>query len=179
MGKIKLEQLRDIPENTILGLNDGGGSGSVREIVVGDGLLLSADTLSVVGPLAPSFGSEVDILAWATTTGATPTNLLIDTTRILISSGETMSVVVNISAVISGGTKCLNFVRKVAIKNVGGTTSLVGTVSEVGVDVSDDGAYLVDITTDNTNDALDILVTGKSGETIKWLASIKGIKIIF
>jgi hypothetical protein len=67
----------------------------------------------------------------------------------------------------------------VAIKNVGGTTSLIGTVSTVGTDVEDDAAYDVAITADNTNDALQINVTGKTGEAIRWVASVDGVEIAY
>ena len=67
--------------------------------------------------------------------------------------------------------------RKVGIKHVTGTCSLVGTVSVVGTDVEDDAAYDVAITADNTNKALQINVTGKAAETIRWVALVDGVEI--
>ena len=67
------------------------------------------------------------------------------------------------------------------IKNLGGTTSLVGTVSTVGTDVEDAGAstWDVTITADNTNDALDIKVTGATSTTIRWVVVVQGLEIAY
>ena len=65
------------------------------------------------------------------------------------------------------------------IKNVGGTTALVGTVSTVGTDVEDVAGWDVTITADNTNDALDIKVTGATSSTIRWVAVVQGLEIAY
>jgi hypothetical protein len=100
-------------------------------------------------------------------------------TRLTIPSGKALFATVTIAGIINGGTKAAHYIRKVAIKNVGGTTSLIGTVSTVGTDVEDDAAYDVAITADNTNDALQINVTGKTGEAIRWVASVDGVEIAY
>jgi hypothetical protein len=65
------------------------------------------------------------------------------------------------------------------IKNVGGTTSLVGSVETIGTDIEDNASTDVTVTADNTNDALDISVTGIAGETWRWLAVVDGLEIAY
>jgi hypothetical protein len=67
----------------------------------------------------------------------------------------------------------------VAIKNVGGTTSLVGAVEAIGTDIEDNVLTDVVITADNTNDALDISVTGIAAETWRWVCVIEGLEIAY
>ena len=69
--------------------------------------------------------------------------------------------------------------RKVSIKNVGGTTSLIGSVEAIGTDIEDNVLTDVTITADNTNDALQINVTGISGETWRWVAVVEGLEIAY
>ena len=88
-----------------------------------------------------------------------------------------MFITINIAGITSGGTSAAHYIRKVAIKNVGGTTSLIGTVSTIGTDVEDNALYNVTITADNTNDALDIQVTGVVGDTMRWTVHIEGVEI--
>jgi hypothetical protein len=69
-----------------------------------------------------------------------------------------------------------HFIRKVSIKNVGGTTSLVSE-STVGTDYAA-GTSLA-ITADNTNAALQIAVTGITSETWRWVAHVEGVEIAY
>jgi hypothetical protein len=58
-----------------------------------------------------------------------------------------------------------------AIKNIGGTTSLVGVVTEITI-TQDTSLFSCSITADNTNDSLSIAVTNSSANTIKCLATV-------
>jgi hypothetical protein len=58
-----------------------------------------------------------------------------------------------------------------AIKNIGGTTSLVGVVTEITV-TQDISLFTCAVTADNTNDALSIAVTNSVANTIKVLATV-------
>ena len=115
------------------------------------------------------------------TTNATPANVFLDNSsaRLTIPSGKALFATVEVAGIINGGSKACHYIRKVAIKNVGGTTSLIGTVSTFGTDVEDDAAYDVTITADDTNDALDIKVTGKLSETIRWTVYVSGVEIAY
>jgi hypothetical protein len=124
------------------------------------------------------------VLRTLTTTNS-PTNVFFDGTggsgRLTIPNGKILACTVNVSGVKSDGSLGVHYIRKVMIKNLGGTTSLVGTVSTVGTDVEDAGAstWDVTITADNTNDALDIKVTGATSTTIRWVAVVQGLEIAY
>jgi hypothetical protein len=122
---------------------------------------------------------RIDLLARNVTTNDTPTELALDgaSERITIREDTVMAGTINISAIQSTGAKSAHYIRKFAIKNIGGTTALVGSVSTVGTDVEDDSDWDIALTADNTNDALAVTVTGKTGETIRWLAHIEANEI--
>jgi hypothetical protein len=115
------------------------------------------------------------------TTDATPSTLMLDGSakRFTIPSGKIMFCDILVSGIKSDGSAAACYKRKVAIKNVGGTTSLVGTVEAIGTDIEDDVLTDVVITADNTNDALDISVTGIAGETWRWVAVVEGLEIAY
>ena len=115
------------------------------------------------------------------TTDATATPLMLDgaTTRLTIPSGKIMFADILISGILSTGASACCYKRKVAIKNVGGTTTLVGTVETIGTDIEDNAACDVAITADDTNDALDISVTGIAAETWRWVAVVEGLEIAY
>lgn len=69
-------------------------------------------------------------------------------------------------------------VRKGAIKRVGTTTTLA-YVETVGTDYEDNPLTDVSITADDTNDALQIEVTGIAGETWRWVATIEASDLGF
>ena len=99
------------------------------------------------------------------TTDATPTTLycrtVFSSTDIAsITSGKIMFADILISGIKSNGSASSCYKRKVAIKNVAGTTALVGAVETIGTDIEDNVLTDVAITADNTNDALQINVTG-------------------
>lgn len=125
---------------------------------------------------------RVDFVLRAVTTDATATPLTIDWNGsggvfLTIPSGKALFATVNVAGIIDGGSKAAHYCRKVAIKNIGGTTSLIGTVSTLGTDVESESDYDVAITADNTNDALQINVTGRANETIRWVAHVEGVEI--
>ena len=115
------------------------------------------------------------------TTDATATTMMLDgsTTRLTIPSGKMMLADVWISGIKSDGSAAATYRRKVAIKNVGGTTSLVGTVDTIGTDCEDNAATDVAITADDTNDALQINVTGIASETWRWVAVVEGVEVAY
>ena len=115
------------------------------------------------------------------TTDATPVTLMLDgsSTRLTIPSGKIMFCDILISGIKSDGSASACYKRKVAIKNVAGTTALVGTVEAIGTDIEDNVLTDVAITADNTNDALDISVTGISGETWRWVCVVEGLEIAY
>jgi hypothetical protein len=123
----------------------------------------------------------VRFVARRKTTDNTATTLLLDgsTTRLTITSGKILFADIMVSGIKSDGSAAACYKRKVAIKNVGGTTALVGSVETIGVDIEDNASTDVAITADNTNDALQIDVTGIAAETWRWVAVVEGLEIAY
>jgi hypothetical protein len=151
---------------------------------VSGGLQAVADRYGMEAYAAGKFAADgdaqrVDYVLRATTNSATASVLTLNglSSRLTIPNGKALFSTITIAGIIDGGSKAVHYCRKVAIKNVSNTTSLIGTVSVVGTDVEDDASYDVAITADNTNKALNILVTGKASETIRWVAHVEGVEI--
>jgi len=113
------------------------------------------------------------------TTNGTAVTLFLDgaSTRLTIPSGRIFSGIINIVGSKSDGTAVARYLRQVTIKNVAGTTSLVGDVVTIGSD--EVAATSISITADDTNDALSIQVTGISPETWRWVATIDGAELAY
>jgi|694.fasta_scaffold02159_37 hypothetical protein len=153
---------------------------------ISGGLQAKADRYGMQAYSAGSFASDgdaqrVNFILRQITSDDTPTELFLDSNsiRLTIPSGKALFATVSIAGIINGGSKAIHYIRKVAIKNISGTTSLIGTVSILGTDVEDDASYDVSITADDTNDALQINVIGQTGETIRWVAHVDGVEIAY
>jgi hypothetical protein len=123
----------------------------------------------------------VRFVARRKTTDNTATTLLLDgsTTRLTITSGKILFADILVSGIKSDGSAAACYKRKVAIKNVGGTTTIVGSVETIGTDIEDNAGTDIAITADNTNDALQINVTGVTAETWRWVAVVEGLEIAY
>lgn len=119
------------------------------------------------------------LVARIKTTNNTATEMRLDgaSTRIAIPSGKAIHATVKIIGMKSDGTAAAVYMRQVAIKNQGGTTSLIGTVNTLGTDTA--AGTSISITADDTNDALAIAVTGITSETWRWVATIEGADIAY
>jgi len=153
---------------------------------VNGGLNAVADRFGMEANSAGSFANNgdaqrVDFVLRNITSSNTATTLFLDgsSIQLTIPSGKALFATINIAGIINGGSKAVHCIRKVAIKNEDGTTSLIGTVSTLGTDIKDDIAYDVEITADNSNSALQINVTGKDEETIRWVAHVEGVEISY
>ncbi len=139
-------------------------------------------------------GQAVRFCLGGKTTNATPLTLRITSiasgdgggdytsgsaSRLTIPSGKVVSALCRVCGIKSDGTAVANYVRRVVIKNLAGTTSLVGAVETIGTDIEDNAATDVAISADNTNDALQINVTGIIGETWRWVAVVEGLEIAY
>jgi hypothetical protein len=141
---------------------------------------------------AQSFGQfaangDLQFVRWILankTTNATATTLFCRTVfsttdRATITSGKILYADALISGIKSDGSVACCYKRKFAIKNVAGTTSLVGTVETIGTDIEDVASCDVAITADNTNDSLSIAVTGVDAETWRWVAVVEGLEVAY
>jgi hypothetical protein len=158
-------------------------SGSYSTITGGHGALSSRYGMvaNASGYFSEAGDSQIAsfILRNTTTNTATPTPLFLDgsSTRLTIPSGKVMSFMVNVSGVNSTGTSGSMFVRQGMIKNVTGTTSLIGSIISVGTDIESNALTNVAITADNANSALQINVTGIATETWRWTARVDAVEI--
>jgi len=119
------------------------------------------------------------VLRNKTTDGTTATTLFANgsSERLLITSGKVLHATVHILGSKSDGSAVASYMRQVTIKNVGGTTALVGTVNTLGTDEA--ASTSIAITADNTNDALQIAVTGIASETWRWVAIVQGVELAY
>jgi hypothetical protein len=113
------------------------------------------------------------------TTNDTETELWLNgsSIRLTIPSGKILSAIVNVVGSKSDGAAVARYTRQVTIKNVSGTTALVGSVETIGVDV--EAATALAITANDTNDAIKIAVTGIASETWRWVAVVNGVELIY
>ena len=113
------------------------------------------------------------------TTNNVATTLFLDgaSARLTIASGRILSGTLNILGSRSDGVTVARYLRQFALKNVAGTTSLVGTVNTLGTDEA--SGTSISVTADDTNDALSIQVTGITAETWRWVAYVNAIEIAY
>ena len=98
-------------------------------------------------------------------------NLNVSTDRITVPNNSVVAFTVNL--VIQDDTNQNVDYRRYegAIKNIAGTTSLVGVVTEITI-TQDSSLFTCAVTADNTNDALSIAVTNSGSNTIKCLGTV-------
>lgn len=120
------------------------------------------------GAVGDAQGSELTLRR--AITGTTATELFLDGSSLqaVLNSNSLWNAEISVVAIIKtvgDGTVTLGDVHgsnyRVTIKNIGGTTALVGSVEQIGTDSNDAGMAGCDvtITADNTNDCLKITFT--------------------
>ena len=118
----------------------------------------------------------------ASTTNATVTEIYGNWNageRFSIPTDTLVFCTVHVAGIQQGASEAALFMRKVAIKNDGGTTALVGSVETIGTDqaTASAGTWTVSITANDTNDAIKIEVTGVAATNIRWIARISGVEL--
>jgi hypothetical protein len=98
-------------------------------------------------------------------------------TRLTIPSGKYLTGTINIAGIKSDGSAAASYIRQFSIKNVAGTTSLVGTVNTIGTDEA--ASTSISITANDTNDALKVEVTGIASETWRWVAAVDVVEVAY
>jgi hypothetical protein len=166
----------------------------------GEGNLVSADYASILGGVnaradrygmqahtSARFGGQGQLgdaqnarfVVINKTTTNSAVELFLDGTsvRLTVPSGKVMSGLANICGIKSDGSVVARYYRQFTIKNVAGTTSLVGSVVTVGSDEANGTS--VSITANDANDALKIEVTGIASETWRWVAFVDAVEIVY
>jgi hypothetical protein len=151
---------------------------------VGGGYRSLSDRYSMQSHGAGQFAARGDaqrarfVMRNKTTTNAA-VELFLDgsATRLTIPSGKYLTGTINIAGIKSDGTAAASYIRQFSIKNVAGTTSLVGTVNTIGTDEA--ASTSISITANDTNDALKVEVTGIASETWRWVAAVDVVEVAY
>ncbi len=110
------------------------------------------------------------------TTNDTETELVgPGTTYYTIASGTTHAVEILVVGEKSDGSEAAMWKVLVGIKNVAGTTSLVG--SDTTTTISNTPGWTLAVSADDTNDRLAVKVTGAAATTINWKAKITAVQV--
>lgn len=117
--------------------------------------------------------------AFNETADNTPTKLFLDGTaaRIVIPSNTLWTGNVKISGYTTDGAEVGVYERRIALKHIGGTVTLVNSQT-IGSDYESDASWSVTISADDTNKALDIEVVGHNSLAVLWFATIEVNEII-
>ena len=85
---------------------------------------------------------------------------------------STHAITIDIVCRQDTGASHAYFKRQVLIERTGGTTAIVGAVQTIGTDINA-SAYGLAITADDTNDRLEIKVTGAAATNLRWHANLQ------
>lgn len=115
------------------------------------------------------------------TTDATPTALVIgldSTDRFSVVSNSALCFAARVVALQTNGSgECAGWTASGVIRNIGGTTSLLGTT--MSLLYKDVAGWDIAIAADDTNDALAVTVTGAVGDTIRWVVDLEYAEVAF
>ncbi|MCC6681635.1 MAG: DUF2793 domain-containing protein [Phycisphaeraceae bacterium] len=118
----------------------------------------------------------------ATAAGTTPAILYLNGSSIrpTVSTDVMWLFTASIIAVEQGMANGKKFVRQGIIVNDGGTTS-ISSLDTIGTDltIGSPGAWTISITADDTNDALQIQVTGAAGDAVRWVAKLEIVEVSY
>jgi len=113
------------------------------------------------------------------TTNATPTELLLDGAieRMSIPENATWSFDILVTGRTATG-KSAGYQIRGAIARVEGTAAFIGTpsINVLGEDIAD---WDASVNTNQQKDALVVQVTGAGDTTIRWVASVRTVEVIF
>lgn len=151
------------------------------------GLQSFADKWGEVSHSAGRFADDGDakssrLVSRNSTSNDTQTELFLNgsTARIEIPTDSSATFVINIvgQEEASGGGDAGAYEIKGLIKNISGTTSLVGAITKTTI-AEDDATWDVTAEADNGNDALVIKVTGAAATNIRWVATTKLTQVTY
>jgi hypothetical protein len=166
----------------------GGGAGNYATAAIAfipGGIEGLADRVNMTAHGNAKFSARGDnqwvrFLLQVKTTNATPTTMLLySPNRLTIPAGKVFAFTARITGIKSDGTAVAEYLRKGVIKRIVNTTSLVGSIETIGTDIEDNASTDVAITADDTNEALQINVTGIASETWRWAAVVEGVEIAY
>ena len=136
---------------------------------------ITAHSSGQFGTIGDSQSSRAVFRNKTTTNSAVELFLDGSSARYTVTSGKIISMLINITGTKSDGSAVAHYVRQYSIKNVGGTTSEVYAAVTVGTDNA--AGTSIALSANDTNDALKIEVTGVTGETWRWVASVDAVEV--
>jgi hypothetical protein len=96
--------------------------------------------------------------------------------RLTVSNNKTLAFTATICGTREGLADQSMFVRRGIIKNVAGTTTIVGSVQTIGTDITAAGTSVA-VTADASNNALQINVVGVTSQNWRWVARVEAVEI--
>jgi hypothetical protein len=115
-----------------------------------------------------------------TTTNATPAAMGLsggEANKLTTRVDSVLAFTVRITATTQDAAISATWIYAGAIKNAGGVVSLLGSIATTfsGADAGA-SAWQVAVTANDTDDCLEITVTGAAGTTIQWFALVEGLE---
>lgn len=170
-------------QTTIVSGGSGNTASAVRSSITGGSQGL-ADRYGMRAFSTGAFAAQGDaqhgifVLRCITTTN-TAVEMALDgaTTYLTIPSGKYLTGTINIAGIKSDGSTTASYIRQFSIKNVAGTTTLVGTVNTIGIDTA--SLTTISITANDTSDYLSVRVTGILSETWRWVANVSVVEVAY
>jgi hypothetical protein len=123
--------------------------------------------------------TSVYVLRATTLNSSAWTDLYLDgaTARLTVASGRTLTFDILITGRSLSG-KSAGYQARGVVKNLAGTTSLVGALtSPLTVLGEDDTSWDVQVVADDTHDALLIQVKATSSDTVRWVATVRAVEV--
>lgn len=154
--------------------------------VVSGYLRASAGAISAYG--SANNKGDINRVLYRNTTNATATELTTDgaagsgaTNRIAVPTNGAMSVMLNICGKKTLTGDAWQMLRQFVITNNGGTTALQGAVTVLGTDIGSAAlnTSTCTITANDTDDCIDIKVSGVAATNIRWTAYIVSCEVIY
>jgi hypothetical protein len=142
-----------------------------------------ADNNNVTGFDKNKRVQSIELILKQRTTNATPSYLVLDSTGgielfFTVPSNIAIFGTIDICAIQeSTGVEAAHYIRKFGIRNIGGTTELMGSVTTIGTDYESSAGLDVSITADNTNDLLSIFVTGLASTNLRWVGVVRATEV--
>ncbi len=135
---------------------------------------------------ASNFGTvgssqSIELTLANTTNDNTPTQLFLTGSvggpKISVLLGTAMNLFVQVYGIKSDGTRYGAKTEYVVVSNFGGTTSIVyqNTIEQHFTT----GSWNITIQANNTDDTLDIICQGATGDTVRWYANVWGIQLTY
>jgi hypothetical protein len=191
--EVDLGDLTSAGETYDMGSLDGGSpGGGISSIVEDDTPQLGGDldlnSNNITGTGNITFDGELtqgetdyytkQYVLYGTTTNASEAEILIGgSTRIPVPTNTTVFYEVSIVARRTDATgESASWHLMGCADNFSNTVANVGNIYEVAV-AQDDVAWAVDVRADNTNDAINVFVTGAASKTVRWTAIVKTTEV--